>query len=93
MRGFASRATERAVKYRRGNVSKGKTMSHGNQLKTTGFVLTGSVEHERRRAVRRVLKTGNDLLALLEEGWPTEGYLRPLDKALKELAEAFGEEP
>ena len=69
-------------------------MSHGNQRKE-GFTPGGSVEHERRLAVRAVLREGGEILAEAEEGSAGFGSWRlmnPLEKALARLAEAFGEE-
>ena len=64
-------------------------MSHGSQLKQGGaFTAMGSVEHERRKAVERVLYEGNDVLAALEEGERPSGDR--LDAALVALASVMG---
>ena len=68
-------------------------MSHGNQLKSDGFTPVGSVEHQRREAVKRVLAAGNDVLVEMDEGnIGASNDVVGLEAALNELAEAFGVE-
>ena len=82
---------------RKGGSGEGMSdpMSHGNQLKE-GFTPSGtSIEHRRRQAVRGVLEAGWGLLTLIEAEPVTpqsRGVLRPLERALTELASAFDEE-
>lgn len=57
-------------------------------MKADGFVAKGSVEHDRRLAVLRVLREGNFFLDALDKG--VEPSTENLSKALSNLANAMG---